>query len=146
MKEDIINKVFPTEEMRREFLVYQDLKTGEDKKSYMQAKKSELSLLTDTERNERMGNAIQAGTNVVREYKNLIVLRLLQSVSPYISLSEISKTYFGKSGGWLSQRLRENEVRGKKVCLKPDEIDILQSALLDLSDKLKKTAYSLGKA
>ena len=62
---------------------------------------------------------------------------------PFISLSEISKTYFGKSRGWLSQRLHENKVRGRRVSLKPEEINILKSALLDISDKLKHTAMQL---
>lgn len=146
MKEEIIDKIFPAENMRREFLEYQKLKTTESKKAFMQIKETEFASLTETERAERAAMAIQAGVNAVEEYKNLVILRQLQSVSPYISLSEISKTYFGKSRGWLSQRLHENRVRGKKVCLKPEEINTLKAALLDLSDKLKATAFNLDGA
>ena len=35
------------------------------------------------------------------------------------------------------------KVRGRRVSLKPEEINILKSALLDISDKLKHTAMQL---
>lgn len=146
MKEDIINKIFPTENMRCDFLEYTQLQTTESREAFMQAKEKELASLSKVKRAEQIDMAIQAGVNAVQECKDLMVLRQLQSVSPYISLSEISKTYFGKSRGWLSQRLHENEVRGKKVSLKPEEINTLRAALLDLSDKLKTTAFNLGGA
>lgn len=60
----------------------------------------------------------------------------------FISLSEISKTYFGKSRGG-STEIARNKVRGRRVSLKPEEINILKSALLDISDKLKHTAMQL---
>lgn len=142
MNKELINKIFPTQEMQEDFLAYQKLNEA-DRDKFM-AEKQELFAREPADiHGQRVENAIKAGGNVVEELQELLILKQLQNVSPFISLSEISKTYFGKSRSWLSQRLHENKVRGRKVSLKPEEVNILKSALLDISDKLKNTAMLL---
>ena len=143
MNKELINKIFPSEEMRQDFQKYQGMSKAE-REEFIARKKGEFENESDELRNKHIDEALEAGENAVHELQELIILKQLQNVSPFISLSEISKTYFGKSRGWLSQRLHENEIRGRRVCLKPDELDTLKRALLDISDKLKNTALSLS--
>lgn len=143
MNEDLNNKIFPTQEMKKDFLVYQSLNET-DRDKFMAEKQKQFAAEPTEIYNQHVDDAIKAGENAVEELQELLILKQLQNVSPFISLSEISKTYFGKSRGWLSQRLHENSIRGRRVSLKPEELDILKSALLDISDKLKNTAMSLG--
>ena len=143
MNEELMKKIFPNEEMQQDFLKYQGL-NEEERKKFMAEKQLQFAGEATEVHNKRIDDAIKAGENTVEELQELLILRQLQTVSPFISLSEISKTYFGKSRGWLSQRLHENKVRGRRVSLKPEELNILKAALLDISDKLKNTALSLS--
>lgn len=143
MNDDLIKNIFPTKEMQQDFQAYQKLNEA-DRDKFMAEKQQQFAAEPAETYNQRVDDAIKAGENAVEELQELLVLKQLQNVSPFISLSEISKTYFGKSRGWLSQRLHENEIRGRKVSLKPEELDILRSALLDISDKLRNTAMQLG--
>ena len=142
MNEDLIKKIFPTKEMQEDFLTYEKLNEA-DRDKFMDEKQEQFAQEPADIHKRRVEDAIKAGENTVEELQELFILKQVQNVSPFISLSEISKTYFGKSRGWLSQRLHENKVRGRRVSLKPEEINILKSALLDISDKLKHTAMQL---
>ena len=142
MNKELINKIFPTQEMQEEFLTYQKLNEA-DRDKFMAEKQEQFSEEPADIHSQRVEDAIKAEENVVEELQELLILKQLQNVSPFISLSEISKTYFGKSRSWLSQRLHENKVRGRRVNLKPEEVNILKSALLDISDKLRNTAMQL---
>lgn len=143
-KTDLLSKIFPNEEMLNEFLEFDKLNTEADKAGFMENKQKQFAAESPEAHNRRVNDAITSGENVVSELRELHILKQLQIVSPFISMSEISKTYFGKSRGWLSQRLHENEVRGRKASFKPEELSILKSALLDISEKLKNTALSLS--
>lgn len=143
-KINLLSKIFPNEEMLAEFLEYDKLDTDADKAGFMENKRTQFATESPEAHRERVNNAITAGENVSDELKELHILKQLQIVSPFISLSEISKIYFGKSRGWLSQRLHENEVRGRKANFKPEELNILKLALLDISEKLKNTALLLS--
>lgn len=143
MNEELIKNIFPTQEMQQEFLAYQQLNEA-DRDKFMAEKREQFAAEPADIYNKHVDEAIKAGENATKELQELYLLKQLQNVSPFISLSEISKTYFGKSRGWLSQRLYENKVRGRRVSLKPEELSILKSALLDISDKLRQTAMQLG--
>lgn len=68
------------------------------------------------------------------------VRKILSETLPFISVSEFSKTYFGKSASWLHQRINGNEVHGKTATFTPGELHQLADALNDVADKLKKAA------
>ncbi|WP_289007521.1 DUF5053 domain-containing protein [uncultured Parabacteroides sp.] len=68
--------------------------------------------------------------------KELTVKEQLKDISEVVSLSYIAKKYFGKSRAWLYQRINGNSVRGQVYKLSQEEIDILNFALRDISNKL----------
>ncbi|WP_106830030.1 DUF5053 domain-containing protein [Parabacteroides pacaensis] len=141
---ELIDKIFPSAEMKAEFQQYESLQTDGQREAFFSDLQSKFASESKEEHAERVNKALEAGQNAVEELHSLIILKQLESVSPYISLAEISRKYFGKSRGWLSQRLHENPVRGKIMKLKPDEVKTLQTALIDIADKLRNTAMSLS--
>lgn len=140
----LIDKIFTSPEMKEEFQHFETLQNEKEKEKFFADLKNKFATESDEEQKKRISEALKVGQNAVDELQELIILKRLESVSPYISLSEISRKYFGKSRGWLSQRLHENSVRGKKVKLKPDEVKTLQTALIDIAEKLQNTAMSLS--
>ena len=68
--------------------------------------------------------------------KELTVKEQLKDISEVVSLSYIAKKYFGKSRAWLYQRINGNVVRGQVYKLSPEEIDTLNFALHDISNKI----------
>lgn len=142
--DNLIDKIFTSPEMKAEFQQFETLQNEKEKENFFAELRKKFAAESDEEQKKRISEAMKAGQNTVDELQELIILKRLESVSPYISLSEISRKYFGKSRGWLSQRLHENCVRGKKMKLKPDEVKTLQTALMDISEKLKNTAMSLS--
>ncbi len=68
--------------------------------------------------------------------------RLLGDIPEAISLSYIAKTYFGKSRGWLMQKVNGNTVNGKKAAFTASESRQMREALQDLSQKLSKAALA----
>lgn len=98
MNEDLIKKIFPTPEMQEDFLTYQKLSKA-DRDAFLAEKQQQFATEPSYIHKQRIEDAIKAGKNAVDELQELYILKQLQNVSPFISLSEISKTYFGKSRG-----------------------------------------------
>ncbi|GHT55534.1 hypothetical protein AGMMS49982_21540 [Bacteroidia bacterium] len=70
----------------------------------------------------------------------LDVREKLAPVLPIISISYISKNFFGKSTSWFYQRLNGNIVHGKQAKFTNDEIKKLDFALHDISRKIGSVA------
>ena len=70
----------------------------------------------------------------------LTVRKQLESVLPFISVSALAKSYFGKSSSWFYQRLNGNVVHGKPAAFTEDELKTLNHALQDISIKLSNVA------
>lgn len=70
----------------------------------------------------------------------LTVRKQLESVLPFISVSALAKSYFGKSSSWFYQRLNGNVVHGKPAAFTEDELKTLNHALQDISMKLSNVA------
>lgn len=66
----------------------------------------------------------------------------LMEVSQIVSLSYIAKNYFHKTRQWLYQKLNGNIVNGKPAKFTRDEIDVLNHALKDISEKIGSIAIS----
>lgn len=64
----------------------------------------------------------------------------LGEIGDMINLSYIAKNYFKKSRAWLSQRINGNIVNGKPCRFTPDELDIFNAALRDMSARLSCVA------
>jgi len=60
----------------------------------------------------------------------------MKEVLPAISVSYISRKYFGKSSSWFYQRLNGNKVNGKEAAFTPNELSTLSAALKDIGKKL----------
>ena len=84
MNEDLIKKIFPTKEMQDDFLAYQKLEQA-DRDEFMAEKQEQFAQeLTDI-RKQWIEDAIKAGENAVAELQELLVLKQLRNVSPFIS-------------------------------------------------------------
>lgn len=70
------------------------------------------------------------------EIKELSIRMQLESVSELISLSYLARHYFGKSRGWLTQRVNGATVNGKKAAFTPEQINTLNAALQDVSKRI----------
>ncbi len=79
----------------------------------------------------------------LEDAKRLRVKEQLGEITQFVSMSYIAKNYFNKTKSWLSQRINGNEVNGKPAQFTPEEIDILNGAISDLSRKLAEFRVSL---
>lgn len=79
---------------------------------------------------------------VLAEADEMIARHKIGSITEAVSLSYIAKTYFGKSRGWLMQKVNGNMVNGKRASFTPSESQRMREALQDLSDKLSKAALA----
>ena len=68
--------------------------------------------------------------------KQLRVKEQMSEISEIVSMSYIAKTYFNKTKSWMSQRMNELNVNGRPARFTPEEIDTLNAALKDVSEKL----------
>ncbi|WP_455644095.1 DUF5053 domain-containing protein [Parabacteroides sp.] len=73
----------------------------------------------------------------VAEIKEQLTIReRLGSVLPYLSVSKLSKDYFNKSSSWFYQRLNGNKIHGKVCRFTDKELETLDMALKDISQRL----------
>lgn len=100
----------------------------------MDAKDGERLEVAVTEDFQRMHREIKEIEQV------LTIRKQLESVLPFISVSALAKSYFGKSSSWFYQRLNGNVVHGKPAAFTEDELKILNHALQDISVKLANVA------
>ena len=80
---------------------------------------------------------------VVDEADELIFRAKLGDLPEALSLSYIAKKYFGKSRGWLMQKVNGNKVNGKVAAFTDDERLLFRRALQDLSEKMSAVAMNL---
>ena len=80
---------------------------------------------------------------VVDEADELIFRAKLGDLPEALSLSYIAKKYFGKSRGWLMQKVNGNKVNGKVAAFTDDERLMFRRALQDLSEKMSVVAMNL---
>ena len=98
--------------------------------------------LSADELEEAAKDFIDGMDKALAEADELIARHKLGDITEAISLSYIAKTYFGKSRGWLMQKVNGNIVNGKKTTFTPSESRQMREALLDLSNKLSKAALA----
>jgi uncharacterized protein (DUF1778 family) len=96
----------------------------------------ELAQLADNDPNGFKNAVMESARQTLENAKALKVKEQLEKISDIISMSYIAKNYFNKSKSWFSQRLNEFDVNGKPVKFTPDEIDTLNFAINDISNKL----------
>ena len=73
----------------------------------------------------------------IAEIKEQLTIReRLEPVLPYLSVSKLSKDYFYKSSSWFYQRLNGNKIHGKVCRFTDKELETLDMALKDISQRL----------
>ena len=107
----------------------------------MKGRKPNVTLTAD-ELEEAAKGFIEGMDNVLAETEEMIARQKMGDIPEAISLSYIAKTYFGKSRGWLMQKVNGNIVNGKKAGFTPTESQQMREALQDLSEKLSKAALA----
>lgn len=81
--------------------------------------------------------------HVIDEADEMIFRAKLGDLPEALSLSYIAKKYFGKSRGWLMQKVNGNKVNGKVAAFTDDERLMFRRALQDLSEKMSAVAMNL---
>ena len=80
---------------------------------------------------------------VIEEADEMIFRAKLGDLPDALSLSYIAKKYFGKSRGWLMQKVNGNRVNGKIAVFTDEERLVFRRALQDLSEKMSAVAMTL---
>jgi len=123
--------------------------SSESQKAKIRKKlKNDFLLLSEDEKKEAQRVFLECQDAVIREGRELIAeLKLkteLKRVSKYVSMSYIAKNYFGKSRQWLNNRIKGNLVNGKPAGFTSDELNQFSTALVNLSNEIKDTAFRIS--
>jgi actin-related protein len=145
-----LRTIFPNEEQRQEFRVFQDLSTEEEKNEFFSEREEDFARKTEEEKEIYRQGFLASGValrekmqDLIQEIREIKMKEKLGEVPEIISLNYVAKKYFNKSRGWLHQRLNGYLVNGKPASFTDEEKKILASALVDIADKIKKTSLSL---
>ena len=104
--------------------------------------KPNVEKLSSAELEEGMNQFIDGLDKVLLEADEMIVRHRLGEIPDAISFSYIAKKYFGKSRGWLMQKLNGNIVNGKQASFTEGEKQQFREALKDISKKLSVAAMA----
>ena len=89
-------------------------------------------------------NAFDEGMRKIIEDADEMIFRAkLGDLPDALSFSYIAKKYFGKSRGWLMQKVNGNKVNGKIAAFTDEERLMFRKALQDLSEKMSAVAMNL---
>ena len=80
---------------------------------------------------------------IIEEADEMIFRAKLGDLPEALSFSYIAKKYFGKSRGWLMQKVNGNRVNGKMAVFTDEERLMFRKALQDLSEKMSTVAMAL---
>ena len=105
-------------------------------------KRKPATTLSGDELEEGMNQFIDGLDKVLAEGSEMIARARLGDVPEAISFSYIAKKYFGKSRGWLMQKVNGNMVNGKQAAFTEEERKQFRLALKDISKQLSVAAES----
>ena len=114
-------------------------------RAYMEAVtegKSTADKLTADEYEEGVSQFIEGLDTALAQADEMIARAKLGDVPEAISFSYIAKKYFGKSRGWLMQKVNGNMVNGKQAAFTEDERKQFRAALQDISKQLSIAALA----
>lgn len=86
---------------------------------------------------------IEGVDKALAEGDEMIFRAKLGDLPDALSFSYIAKKYFGKSRGWLMQKVNGNRVNGKIAAFTDEERNLFRKALEDLSEKMSAVAMSI---
>lgn len=105
-------------------------------------KRQPLATLSGEELEEGVNQFIDGLDKVLTDGAEMIARHRLGNVPEAISFSYIAKTYFGKSRGWLMQKVNGNVVNGKQAAFTNEERKQFRAALQDISKQLSAAAQA----
>lgn len=114
-------------------------------RAYMEAVtegKPATDKLTADEYEEGMNQFIDGMNMALAQADDMIARAKLGDVPEAISFSYIAKKYFGKSRGWLMQKVNGNTVNGRQAAFTEDERKQFRAALQDISKQLSIAALA----
>ena len=114
-------------------------------RAYMEAiteGKQTADKLTADEYEEGMNQFIEGMNVALAQADDIIARAKLGDVPEAISFSYIAKKYFGKSRGWLMQKVNGNTVNGRQAAFTEDERKQFRFALQDISKQLSIAALA----
>ena len=80
---------------------------------------------------------------IIADADEMIFRAKLGDLPDALSFSYIAQKYFGKSRGWLMQKVNGNRVNGKIAAFTDEERRQFREALQDLSKKMSAVAMTL---
>lgn len=103
-------------------------------------KRPHATILSGDEFEEGVNQFIEGLDKALAEGTEMIARAKLGDMPEAISFSYIAKKYFGKSRGWLMQKVNGNIVNGKQAAFTEDERKQFRAALQDISKQLSIAA------
>jgi uncharacterized protein YaiI (UPF0178 family) len=108
----------------------------------------EFSKLNDNEKEMVRKIFLESLDKQLEEAKGIIktvdLAIALSDISQYLSLSQISKNYFGKSKEWLYQRIKGYNINGKPAEFTQADREKFAKALRDIADRLIETSLKIA--
>ena len=80
---------------------------------------------------------------IIADADEMIFRAKLGDLPDALSFSYIAQKYFGKSRGWLMQKVNGNRVNGKIAAFTDEERRQFREALQDLSEKMSAVAMTI---
>ena len=71
------------------------------------------------------------------------LMKKLDPIMPYLKWRQFSEDYFDKSVSWFYNKMHERDGRGGTPKFTDEELEILKGGLVDLADRIRKTADEL---
>lgn len=99
--------------------------------------------LTEAEYMQGVKEFDEGMRKIIEDADEMIFRAKLGDLPDALSFSYIAKKYFGKSRGWLMQKVNGNKVNGKMMVFTDEERLMFRKALQDLSEKMSTVAMSL---
>lgn len=81
--------------------------------------------------------------NIGKSIDEIAIKMQLAEVSEIVSMSYIAEKYFHKTRQWLYKKINGSKVNGKPSTFSQSELETLNYALKDISQKLGSTVISL---
>ena len=124
-----------------------DASNDSEKGQIMEAIKNEFDSLSESEKRQIRKDFSESLDKKLAETKDVLtkidIALEIEEMSKYISLSRISKDYFGKSKEWLYQRVKGYKVNGKPARFTSEEKKKLSLALEDISRMAHETSLKI---
>ena len=139
-----LKKYLPSDEMIAEFEEFKRLEGKSEKEEFKNRRAERYAKMTPDERAMVDAQTMDGLNNINERVVELTDIVKLGEITKIISLSYVSKKYFGRTRQWLYQRLNGNIVNGKQAKFTDEERKKLSMALDDISALIKETGLKIA--